>query len=135
MGAVTAYTGRPGHPSVPAVSRAMPALIKKCFNAMLTGEDETADWGDGKPTRQCSYVDGRAEGDLLATEVYNLPAAVSRSAGFEITINGGANLAVQLTSLEGAPPRTSVRLAMERGDVSASEEQNWGSDSGARRKV
>jgi hypothetical protein len=64
MGTVTANTGGPEHASVPSGSRAVPALIRKCFNAMLAGEDETTDWGDGKPTRQCSYVDGRAEGNL-----------------------------------------------------------------------
>jgi hypothetical protein len=54
---------------------------------------------------------------------------VSTSAGFEITINGGANLAAQRTSIEGAPPPTSVGLAMERGEVLTSEEQERDRDS------
>jgi len=101
MGAVTANTNGPRHDSDPASSHVMPALIKKCFDAMHTGEDEIAVWGDGKPTREFLCVDGYAAGNLLVTEKYDKPAAVNIGAGFEITIKDLANLIVQLTGLEG----------------------------------
>jgi hypothetical protein len=117
MGAVTLNTNGPRHDSDPASSHVMPALIKKCFDAMHTGEDEIAVWGDGKPTREFLCVDGYAAGDLLVTEKCDNPAAVSIGAGFEITI------------LRGAPPRTSASLAVRRGGVSTLAEQNGSSDS------
>ena len=75
--------------------------MKKCFDAVRTGEDEIAAWGDGKPTPEFLCVDGHAEGDLLVTEKYDRPAAVNIGAGSEITFNDLASLIVQLTGLEG----------------------------------
>jgi GDP-L-fucose synthase len=101
MGAVMANTDGPRHNSDRGSSHVMPALIKKCCDAMPTGGVGIAVWGDGKPTREFLCVDGYAAGDLLVTEKYDNPAAVSIGAGFEITINELANLIVQLTGLEG----------------------------------
>jgi GDP-L-fucose synthase len=85
----------------PASSHVIPALIKKCFDAMDSGEDEIVVWGDGTPTREFLYVEDCAEAILLATERYNKPDPVNIGAGFEISIKDLADLIVELTGFPG----------------------------------
>jgi GDP-L-fucose synthase len=85
----------------PASSHVIPALIKKCFDAMDAREEEITVWGDGTPTREFLYVEDCAEGIVLATEKYDKPEPVNIGAGFEISIKDLANLIVELTGFEG----------------------------------
>jgi GDP-L-fucose synthase len=85
----------------PASSHVIPALIKKCFDAMDAGEDEIVVWGDGTPTREFLYVEDCAEAIILATERYDEPAPVNIGAGFEISIKDLAQLIVELTGFQG----------------------------------
>jgi GDP-L-fucose synthase len=41
----------------PASSHVIPALIKKCYDAMRKGEDEISIWGTGLATREFLYVE------------------------------------------------------------------------------
>jgi GDP-L-fucose synthase len=85
----------------PASSHVIPALIKKCFDAMDAGDDEIVVWGDGTPTREFLYVGDCAEAIVLATEKYDKPEPVNIGAGFEISIKDLAQLIVELTGFEG----------------------------------
>jgi GDP-L-fucose synthase len=85
----------------PASSHVIPALIKKCFDAMESGEEEIVVWGDGTPTREFLYVEDCAEAIVLATEKYDKPAPVNIGAGFEISVKDLAQLIVQLTGFNG----------------------------------
>ena len=85
----------------PASSHVIPALIKKCLDAMDAGEDEIVVWGDGTPTREFLYVEDCAEAIVLATEKYDKPDPVNIGAGFEISIKDLAHLIVELTGFEG----------------------------------
>jgi GDP-L-fucose synthase len=85
----------------PASSHVIPALIKKCFDAMDSGEEEIVVWGDGAPTREFLYVEDCAEGIVLATEKYDKPDPVNIGAGFEISIKDLAQLIVELTGFNG----------------------------------
>jgi GDP-L-fucose synthase len=85
----------------PASSHVIPALIKKCFDAMDAGEDEIVVWGDGTPTREFLYVEDCAEGIVLAAEKYDKPDPVNIGAGFEISIKDLAELIVELTGFKG----------------------------------
>jgi GDP-L-fucose synthase len=85
----------------PASSHVIPALIKKCFDAMDNGEDEIVVWGDGTPTREFLYVEDCAEAIVLAVERYNKPDPVNIGAGFEISIKDLAELIVELTGFKG----------------------------------
>jgi GDP-L-fucose synthase len=85
----------------PASSHVIPALIKKCFDAMDSGEEEIVVWGDGTPTREFLYVEDCAEGIVLATEKYDKPDPVNIGAGFEISIKDLAQLIVKLTGFKG----------------------------------
>ncbi len=85
----------------PASSHVIPALIKKCFDAMDNDEEEIVVWGDGTPTREFLYVEDCAEAIVLATEKYDKPDPVNIGAGFEISIKDLAHLIVELTGFPG----------------------------------
>jgi len=85
----------------PKSSHVIPALIKKCFDAIKNKENEIVIWGTGKPTREFLYVEDAAEGILLATEKYNKPEPINLGAGFEISIKDLVELIAKLTGFEG----------------------------------
>ncbi len=85
----------------PKSSHVIPALIKKCFDALKNGDKEIVVWGTGKPTREFLYVEDAAEGILLATEKYNKSEPVNLGAGFEISIKDLAKLIAKLTGYKG----------------------------------
>lgn len=91
----------PGDNFAPESSHVIPALIKKCLDAIETGENEIVAWGTGKPTREYLYVADCAEGIILATERYNKPDPVNLGSGFEISIKDLTNLIVKLTGFKG----------------------------------
>jgi GDP-L-fucose synthase len=91
----------PGDNFNPENSHVIPALIKKCVDAIDAGDDHIVCWGTGKASREFIYVDDAAEGVLLATEYYNGPQPVNIGAGFEITIKDLVDKIVKLTGFKG----------------------------------
>lgn len=91
----------PGDNFDPESSHVIPALIKKCFDAIKNNEKEIVVWGTGKATREFLYVEDCAEGIVLAAERYNKPEPVNLGAGFEISIKDLAELIVRLTGFKG----------------------------------
>jgi GDP-L-fucose synthase len=91
----------PGDNFNPDSSHVIPALIKKCVDAIDAGDDHIVCWGTGKASREFIYVDDAAEGILLATERYNGPQPVNIGAGFEITIKDLVDKIVKLTGFKG----------------------------------
>ena len=85
----------------PESSHVIPALIKKCCDAIKEGKNEIVLWGTGKPTREFLYVEDCAEAVLLAAEKYNKPGPVNVGAGFEISIKDLADLIARLTGFKG----------------------------------
>ena len=82
-------------------SHVIPALIKKCVEAVNTGAKEITVWGTGRVTRGFLYVEDCAEAIMLATEKYNSPEPVNIGAGFEISIKDLAVLIAKLTGFTG----------------------------------
>jgi len=91
----------PGDNFDPASSHVIPALIKKCVDAIDRGADHIDCWGTGKVSREFIYAADAAEGILLATEHFNGAEPVNIGAGFEITIKSLAEKIVQLTGFKG----------------------------------
>ncbi len=91
----------PGDNFDPKSSHVIPALIKKCVDAIENNDREITVWGTGKPTREFLYVEDAAEGILLASEKYNKPDPVNLGAGFQISIKDLVDLIVKLTGFEG----------------------------------
>lgn len=91
----------------PESSHVIPALIKKCFDAMRNkegGKNQESTitiWGTGKATREFLYVEDAARGIVLATERYNKPEPVNLGTGFEISIKDLMGKIAQLMDFKG----------------------------------
>ena len=84
-----------------ASSHVIPALIRKCAEAVDEGRDEIVLWGDGSPTREFLYVEDAAEGILLATERYDKADPVNLGSGMEISIRDLASKIAGITRFAG----------------------------------
>lgn len=82
-------------------SHVIPALIRKCVEAVNDRRTEIVLWGDGSPTREFLYVEDAAEGILAATERYDKPDPVNLGSGMEISIRDLAQKIARLTGFEG----------------------------------
>jgi GDP-L-fucose synthase len=91
----------PGDNFNPQTSHVIPALIKKCVDAIMAGDKTVEVWGTGKATREFLYAPDAAEGIVLATEKYNKSEPINLGAGFEITIKDLAELIARLTGFQG----------------------------------
>ena len=91
----------PGDNFDPRSSHVIPALIKKCVDAIDRGEDEIVVWGTGKATREFFYVEDAAEAIVLATETFNKSEPVNIGPGFEISIRDLVTLIAELTGFQG----------------------------------
>jgi GDP-L-fucose synthase len=91
----------PGDNFDPESSHVIPALIKKCVDAVHSGEDEVVVWGTGNATREFFYVEDAAEAICLATERYNKGEPVNIGPGFEISIKDLVALIIELTGYNG----------------------------------
>src|SRR5205085_11157738 len=76
----------PGGNFDPKSSHGIPALVRKCVEAVGSGADQIEVWGDGSATREFLYVEDAAEAILLASERYNSSAPVNIGSGDEISI-------------------------------------------------
>jgi GDP-L-fucose synthase len=85
----------------PASSHVIPALIRKCVEAITRGDQQIVAWGDGSPTREFLYVEDAAEGILLATERYDASQPVNLGSAFEISIRDLLETIARLTGFSG----------------------------------
>ena len=91
----------PGDNFDPSTSHVIPALIKKCVDAVQNKDSEIIVWGDGSASREFLYVDDAAEGILLATENYNSSEPVNIGSSFEITIKDLVDIIAKQTGFDG----------------------------------
>jgi len=91
----------PGDNFDPKTSHVIPALIKKCFDAMEEKREEIVVWGTGKPTREFLYVEDAARGILLAAQNYNKSDPINLGAGFEISVKDLVRLIADLCGFKG----------------------------------
>jgi len=82
-------------------SHVIPALIRKCVEAVEQGSSEMVCWGDGSPTREFLYVEDAARGIIAATESYDEPDPVNLGSGREITIRELTYTIAELTGFGG----------------------------------
>ncbi|MGZ6223921.1 MAG: GDP-L-fucose synthase family protein [Syntrophales bacterium] len=91
----------PGDNFDPRSSHVIPALIKKCVDAVSAKEREIVVWGRVKATREFFYVEDAAEAIILAMEKYNKSDPVNIGAGSEISIRDLVGMIVELTGFKG----------------------------------
>lgn len=85
----------------PRSSHVIPALIKKCVEAVETGAPTIEVWGDGSATREFLYVEDAAEGIVLAAERFDGDEPVNLGSGNEIAIRDLVGLIARLTGFTG----------------------------------
>ena len=91
----------PGDNFDPGSSHVIPALIKKCADAVRKGETTVEVWGTGEPTREFLYVDDAAEAIVLAAENYNGREPINLGSGKEISIKELVQLIARETGFTG----------------------------------
>jgi len=91
----------PGDSFDPRTSHVIPAMIRKCLEAVEQAAPEIVCWGDGSPTREFLYVADCAEAIVLATERYNGIEPVNIGTGFETSIKDLVGLIVGHTGFQG----------------------------------
>lgn len=82
-------------------SHVIPALIKKCLDAVRNNDKTIMVWGTGDPTREFLYVEDAARGILMAAEKYDKSDPVNLGSGLEISIRDLTALIARLTGFKG----------------------------------
>ncbi|MCI0485048.1 MAG: GDP-L-fucose synthase [Blastocatellia bacterium] len=110
----------PGDKFDPNYSSVIPALIKKCVDAVERGDGAIEVWGTGNTMREFLYVDDAAEGIVLAAENYSSREPVNLGSGREISIKELVYVIARETGFTGqivwdatkpdGPPRRSLDL-------------------------
>jgi GDP-L-fucose synthase len=85
----------------PARSHVIPALIKKCIDAVESGAKEIEVWGTGAASREFLYVEDCARGIVMATECYDGAEPVNLGVGDEIKIRDLVELIAELSGFKG----------------------------------
>jgi GDP-L-fucose synthase len=85
----------------PSSSHVIPALIRKCVEAVEAGAPEIEVWGTGRATREFLYVEDAAEAIVLAAERYEGGEPVNLGTGSEISITDLVGLIAHYTGFTG----------------------------------
>lgn len=82
-------------------SHVIPALIKKCVEAVDASSSHIDCWGTGSASREFLYVDDAAEGVIRAAEVLDTPEPINLGSGREILIRDLVALIAKLSGFKG----------------------------------
>jgi GDP-L-fucose synthase len=91
----------PGDNFDPDSSHVIPAIIRKCVEAVQNGKSSIDLWGTGAATREFLHVDDAANGILLAAERYNGGDPVNLGSGMEISIRDLASRIAEYSGYQG----------------------------------
>jgi len=83
-------------------SHVIPALIRKCLEAVERGDGTVPAWGSGIPSREFLYVEDAADGIIAAAERYEGSEPVNLGTGQEISIRDLADVIANLTGFDGS---------------------------------
>jgi GDP-L-fucose synthase len=79
----------------------IPALIRKFYEAKMSGQDEVVAWGTGKPVRDFIYVEDACEAIILAAETYNGSEIINISSGVQTAIRELVETIAELIGYQG----------------------------------
>jgi len=82
-------------------SHVIPALIRKCVEAVQGKADKIDVWGTGSPTREFLYVEDCARGIVLAAKSYDEADPVNLGSGHEISIRELVEMIADLSGFTG----------------------------------
>lgn len=83
-------------------SHVIPALIRKCDEAIREGAGEVRCWGTGRASREFLFVEDAAEAILLAAEHYDGGDPVNVGTGEEVSIRALAEMVARLMGFSGS---------------------------------
>ena len=82
-------------------SHVIPALIRKCADAVDRGDDRIEAWGTGSASREFLYVDDCADGLLRAFERLDTSEPVNLGSGREVSIKELTHLVADACGFDG----------------------------------
>jgi GDP-L-fucose synthase len=85
----------------PASSHVIPALIKKCEDAIAQKQNAIEVWGTGGASREFLYVEDAADAIVRASERFDGAEPVNIGAGFEIKVRDLVALIARLAGFTG----------------------------------
>jgi GDP-L-fucose synthase len=91
----------PGDNFDPSSSHVIPALVRKCLEAVDSGSGHIDVWGTGSASREFLYVDDAARGIVLGAERYDGPEPINLGVGQEITIRELVHTIARLCGFTG----------------------------------
>ena len=91
----------PGDKFHPSVSHVIPALMKKCVDAVESGDDKIDVWGTGTASREYLYVEDAAEAIVLAAELHEGTEPINLGTDREVTIRETVETIARLVGFEG----------------------------------
>jgi GDP-L-fucose synthase len=91
----------PGDNFSPEGSHVLSALIRRFYEAKLSGAPTVTVWGSGKPLREFLHVDDLASACLLLLDKYDDDVAVNVGSGKEISISELAKLISEVIGYRG----------------------------------
>ena len=92
----------PGDNFDPRSSHVIPALIRRCFEAVDEKRERIEVWGDGSASREFLFVDDAVEGILRAAELYDGSEPVNLGSGREILIRDLVHKIAEAVGYTGA---------------------------------
>jgi GDP-L-fucose synthase len=116
----------PGDSFDPERSHAIPALIRRCLEAVDADRHEIVVWGDGLATREFLYVEDAARAIVLALARYHGAEPVNISTGQEVSIRDLALLIAELCGFTGEVKFDATKPSGQRrraADVSRARER------------
>ncbi|MGF2413917.1 GDP-L-fucose synthase [Ferruginibacter sp.] len=85
----------------PQNSHVLPALIRRFYEAKVSGSDKVTIWGSGNPRREFLYSDDLADACLFLMEHYNDKEIINIGCGEDISIKELAQVVKDTTAFEG----------------------------------
>lgn len=82
-------------------SHVLPALIRKCHGAKVTGADKVTVWGTGTPRREFLYIDDLADACLFLMKNYEAGEIINVGVGQDLTIRELAHLVGEIVGFRG----------------------------------
>ena len=83
------------------VSHVIPALIKKCHDAIKRKAKSFTCWGTGKPTREFLYVEDGADAIVQAHLKYDKPEPVNIGTGVDTSISEVVRIICEIMNYKG----------------------------------
>jgi len=83
-------------------SHAMPAMIRKFYEAKLKDKPFVEMWGTGEPRREFLYVDDVVDAIIFLIDNYDSPLPINIGTGTDMSIRELANIVKDISGYEGA---------------------------------